>query len=201
MARLISASEEQQRILANIAWEDAAAFFPALAGTALNALTSSVELIVHDNVVGPLPRNIAHGLPQSPRGILSGEGVVFLAGAREVGIELATSLVTNLAEDVNRVLYVPHAYAVPSEIESLQDEFGGRVLEVIGRVYIRCSGNDVLPDLVRRAIGSMICGYSVGWLLNSDLPEGKPCSAIVPIFDGEGWAILGKSVVSPVKKH
>lgn len=201
MARLFSASEEQQGIIADIVSEDAAAFLSADMGEAVKALTSSVELMVHDDVIGPLPRNIAHGLPQSPYEISPDERAVFLSGAREVGMEVAAYLAASLAGDVDKVLYIPHAYAMPAEIESLQDEFGARVLEVIGRVYIRCSGRDIDPELVRRAIGSMMCGYSVGWLLDSDIPEGTPCSAIVPVFDGEGWAILGKSIVSPMKKH
>ncbi len=161
----------------------------------------SLELMVHSDVAGPLPANIGHGLPQSPRCPTSDGGLVFLSGGRTLGLEVATYLVEALSIDASRVLYIPHAYARPDEMKSLQDDFSGNVVEVRGRVYVRSCGPAIEPELVRRALACMIGGYSVAWLLGSDLPDVKPCSAVVPVFDGEGWAVLGQSILPAVKKH
>lgn len=199
MARFFPATEEQRCVIVDIVDRDATVLFPASLNKFIGELASCIELMVHDEVTGPIPQDIAHGLPQSPSQISPDGNIIFLSGAREVGMELATRLAAALEVDDKKTLYVPHAYAAPAEIESLQDEFNGRVLEITGRVYIRYSGPDIAPELIRRALVSMICGYSVGWLLDCDFPVGKPCSAVAPVFDGEGWVILGKSVFSPSK--
>jgi hypothetical protein len=193
MARFFPATEVQQNNIVDIVEKDAAVFFSTDLDSATSTLMPSIELLVHDNVNGPITQDIAHGLYQSPHQISPDGKITFLSGAREVGLELATCLATLLEVNSKKTLYIPHAYALPAEIESLQDRFGGRVLELAGRVYIRCSGPNVDPELVRQALARMMCGYSVGWLLDRDLPTGKPCSAVVPIFDGEGWAICGES--------
>jgi len=200
MARLFPAAEEQRSVIADIVEKDAAVFFSAGLNVTIAGSASSLELMVHDDVSGPIPHDIAHGLPQSPNQISPDGSATFLSGAREVGMELATRLTTILGIDRTKVLYIPHAYAEPAEIESLQDEFNGLAMEMAGRVYIRCSGPNIAPELVRRALVSMIGGYSVAWLLDFDLPEGKPCSAVVSVFDGEGWAIFGKSVFLPIHR-
>jgi len=200
MARLFPISKEQQDGIVDIVEKDASFFSDGLGGEA-GRLAVSTELMVHGDVVGPLPQSLDHGLPQSPRQISSNEGVAFLSGAREIGMEVATCLAAILAMDSNKVLYLPHAYARPTEIDSLQEDFGGLVLEVAGRVYIKGTGPGVQPELLRRALASMICGYSVGWLLDTDLPESMPSSAVVPVFDGEGWAVAGKSILQSIKKH
>ena len=194
MARFFLATEEQRSVIADIVERDASGFFSDNLTRTIEGIASCIELMVHDDVVGPIHQSIAHGLPQSPHQTSSDGSVIYLSGAREVGMDLATRLVAVLEEDRNKVLYIPHAYANPVEIDSLQGEFNGNVLELAGKVYIRFSGPNILPELIRRALASMICGYSVGWLLERDLPAGNPCSAVVPIFDGEGWAVLGKSV-------
>lgn len=195
MARHFLATEEQRSVITDIVERDASDFFSVDLTKTVEGIASSIELMVHDDVVGPIHQNIDHGLPQSPHQVSSDGRVTYLSGARDVGMDLATRLVAVLEADRNKVLYIPHAYAKPTEIDSLQDEFNKNALELAGRVYIRCSGSNIVPDVIRRALASMICGYSVGWLLDCDLPAGNPCSAVVPIFDGEGWAILGKSVL------
>jgi hypothetical protein len=195
MAQFFLATKEQRSVITDIVQRDASGFFSAANLTkTVEGIASCIELMVHDDVVGPIHQSIAHGLPQSPHQVSSDGSVVYLSGAREVGMDLATRLVAVLEVDHNKVLYIPHAYANPVEINSLQGEFNKNVLELAGKVYIRCSGPNIASELIRRALASMICGYSVGWLLDGDLPAGNPCMAVVPIFDGEGWAVLGKSV-------
>lgn len=193
MAHLLPVTDEQRSAIFSIVERDAAEFFLGGLATSIEMDLSYLELMVHNDVISTGHQDIAHGLPKSPRQVLTGGNAVFLSGAREVGIELAIYLAAILEADRNKCLYIPHAYARPAEIVSLQGDFDGRVIAIDERVYIRCSGPSVSPELIRRALASMICAYSVGWLLDREFPRGRPCLAVVPLFDGEGWAIMGKA--------
>jgi hypothetical protein len=112
---------------------------------------------------------------------------------------LAIGLTHFIGLEEGKTLYIPYIYADTSEIESLQEEFDGMATEVNRHVYIRASGTKVMPEALRRALVSTIHNCSVGWFLDGELADGVPLAAFVSTFDGEGWAILGKSVLVDTK--
>ncbi|MDF4004127.1 hypothetical protein P3W33_12055 [Luteibacter sp. PPL552] len=192
MANYFEASKEQRDAITAIVLEDSAVFFQNAGSALAEMVNRPIELMVHDHVTGPVPSNLAHGLPQSPVEDLHEDGrITFLSGGRDVALQLSTQLQRCLVENIEKILLIPHAYATINEISSLQDDFDGNVVEVNGRVYVKTSAGSASIEVLRRALSSMIGCYSVGWLLTRDFPEGSPCSAIVSVFDGEGWALVG----------
>ena len=197
MANIFEVSEQQRDAIIDIVRESWTTFF--IEGYPPQTVTTNIPigLMVHDHVNGPLPTNLAHGLPQSPVEDLSSTGqVTFLTGGRQVALELASRLQILLGEDMEKVLYIPHAYANVDEIPSLQEDFDGNVVKVNDKVFVKISGSSVSIEVIRKALGSMIGCYSVGWVVTPDLPDARFCSAIVPVFDGEGWALVGRQSYS-----
>lgn len=154
---------------------------------------SRVELLVHKEVKHPLDLDISQAIPDSPT-VPSLDGrITLVAGGMAVGGSLSVNLSTMISEDNQLTLLVPHAYAVPSEIASLQEDFDGNVVTFSDNVYIIFRSDQADPEIVRRAFASMIGCYSVAWLFDDAGALTRPVAAMVSIFDGDGFALMARS--------
>ncbi|URL58176.1 hypothetical protein IM816_16500 [Luteibacter flocculans] len=154
---------------------------------------SSVELLVHEAVRHPVDGDISQGIPETPTAPSLGGRVTLLTGAMAVGSSFAASLSAAISRNDRLRLLVPHAYAVPTEVASLQDDFGGNVVTFSEGVYVTFRSGHAGPEIVRRALASMIGGYSVAWLFDDGEALYHPVIAAVPIFDGDGFALVARS--------
>lgn len=64
------------------------------------------------------------------------------------------------------------------------------------RVYVIFSPERADPEIIRRALASMIGGYSVAWLFDDAGALIHPVGAVIPIFDGDGFALMAPSQTS-----
>jgi len=157
---------------------------------------SSVELLVHEVVSRPVDEDISHAILDSPT-VPSLDGrVTLMAGAMAVGSALSASFSMAISRNDCLRFLVPHAYAVPNEVASLQDDFDGNIVAFSDRVYVMFSAGHTDPEIVRRALASMIGGYSVAWLFDDAGALVRPAVALVPIFDGDGFALVARSRTS-----
>jgi hypothetical protein len=116
-----------------------------------------------------------------------------MAGAMAVGSSVAASLSSAISRNSSLRLLVPHAYAVPKEVDSLQDDFDENVAVFPGGVYVMFKSGRTEAETVRRALASMIGCYSVAWLFDDADAMSSPVIAIVPVFDGDGIAMMSSS--------
>lgn len=121
--------------------------------------------------------------------------VTLMSGAMSVRSSLSDSLSRAISSNNRPRLLVPHAYALPHEVASLQEDFDGNVVTFSERVYVSISSGDADAQIVRRALACMIGCYSVAWLFE-DAALVHPVIAIVPIFDGDGFALVAPSRTS-----
>jgi hypothetical protein len=157
---------------------------------------SSVELCVHEAACQPVDGDIFQAIPESPT-VSSPDGrVTLLVGAMAVGGALAASLSVAISSDDRLTLLVPHAYAMPSEVESLQDSYGGSVVTFSENVYVRFDCWHADPEIIRGALTNMIGGYSVAWLFDDAGALARPVVAVVSVFDGDGFALIAGSRTS-----
>lgn len=154
---------------------------------------SSVELLVHKAVHIHAAGGLNHALPDTPSAPSMDDRVTLMTGAMAVGRSFAASLSLAISKNNTLRLLVPHAYAVPKEVDSLQDDFDGNVAVFPGGVYVMFKRGRTESETVRRALGSMIGCYSVAWLFDDADVLTSPVIAIVPIFDGDGFAIMSSS--------
>jgi hypothetical protein len=63
-------------------------------------------------------------------------------------------------------------------------------IELEGHLWVRFSGREVDPELIRRSLATMLGAYSVAWLVAGPEIHSRPITAFVSVFDGEGWAVL-----------
>ncbi|QWT21253.1 hypothetical protein KPL74_04455 [Bacillus sp. NP157] len=113
---------------------------------------AAVELIVHRSVQPPVEQELSHALADTPTLQGADGDVTVMTGAMVVGAAVATRLAATLAWDNRLTLVVPHAFAIPSEVESLQAEFEGRVVAYNDQVLIRFGNDEATPESIRRAI-------------------------------------------------
>ena len=157
---------------------------------------SSVELVVHEAIQTPVVGDISHAIPDTPT-VSSLDGhVTLMTGAMAVGESFAVSLSAAIARDDQLTFVVPHAYALANEVASLQDDFGRNVVTFFGKVYVTFRSGHADPEMVRRALASMIGGYSVAWLFDDAEALVRPVVAVVPIFDGDGFGLVAQSRTS-----
>ena len=154
---------------------------------------SSVELLVHEAIKHPVDGDIKHAIPETPTAPSLDGRVTHMPGATAVARCFAASLSLAISRNDRLRLLAPHAYAVPSEVDSLQDDFDGNVVSFSERVYVTFKAGRVDPEIVRRALASMIGGYSVAWLFDDAEALTNPVIAIVSIFDGDGFALMARS--------
>jgi hypothetical protein len=147
------------------------------------AFEEAAVIVVRQEFDGAIPDNLAHGLPPGPP--VTGAPVTAVDNA------LATAMARFLAVETRASLHVPLPLAIPSELEKLRGKFGDRVYELKGRVWVRFSGREVDPELIRRSLATMLGAYSVAWLVVGPEIHSRPITAFVSVFDGEGWAVLG----------
>jgi hypothetical protein len=157
---------------------------------------SSVELVVHGAIRHPVDGDISHAIPETPTAPSLDGRMTLMTGAMAVGSAFAASLSMAISKDDRLRFLVPHAYAVPSEVPSLQDDFGGNVVTFSEGVYVAFGSGHTDPEIVRRALASMIGGYSVAWLFDDADVLVHPVAAVVPIFDGDGFALVARSRTS-----
>lgn len=157
---------------------------------------SSVELLVHEAVCHPVDGDISNAIPETPTTPSLDGQVTLMTGAMTVGSSLAKSLSTAVSRNDHLRLLVPHAYATSEEVASLQDDFGGNVCAFSKGVYVTFRSGHTDPEIVRRALASMIGGYSVAWLFDDAGALSHPVIAVVPIFDGDGFALVAPSPTS-----
>jgi hypothetical protein len=157
---------------------------------------SSVELLVHEAIKHPVDGDIKHAIPETPTAPSLDGRVTLMTGAMAVGRCFAASLSLAISRNDRLRLLVPHAYAVPNEVASLQGDFGGNVVTFSEGVYVTFRAGHVDPEIVRRALASMIGGYSVAWLFDDAGALAHPVIAVVPIFDGDGFALMARSRTS-----
>lgn len=161
-----------------------------------NDFQSSVELLVHEAIRHSVDGDINHAIPETPTERSLDGRVTLMSGAMDVGRSFAASLSMAISRNDGLRLLVPHAYAVPNEVASLQDDFGGNVVTFSERVYVTFKSGHADPEIVRRALASMIGGYSVAWLFDDAGALAHPVVAVVPIFDGDGFALVARSRTS-----
>lgn len=154
---------------------------------------SSVELLVHEAISRPVDVDISHAIPDSPTEPSLDGRVALMTGAMAVGRALAANLSMAISKNDCLRLLVPHAYAVPSEVASLQDDFGGNVVAYSDAAYVLFSAGRADPEIIRRALASMIGSYSVAWLFNDAGTLVSPVVAVIPVFDGDGFALMAQS--------
>jgi len=157
---------------------------------------SSVELLVHEAISHPVDEDISRGIPESPTVPSVGGQVTLMAGAMAVGSALAVSLSVAISKNDCLSFLVPHAYALPNEVASLQDRYGGNVVTFSEKVYVMFNPGCADPEIIRRALTRMIGGYSVAWLFDDGGGLDHPVLAVVPIFDGDGFALMARSRTS-----
>ena len=157
---------------------------------------SSVELLVHESISHSVEEDISFGISDSPTvPALGGRGTL-MVGAMSVYRALATNISTAISENDRLTFLVPHAYAIPSEADSLQGTFGGNVVTFNDGVYVKFRDTSFDPEIIRRAMASMIGCYSVAWLFDDGEALVHPVVAVVPIFDGDGFALVAPSRTS-----
>lgn len=154
---------------------------------------SSVELLVHQAIRHSVDGDISHAIPETPTESSLHGRVTLMTGAMAVGSAFAASLSRAISRNDRLRLLIPHAYAVPNEVASLQDDFGGNVVTFSERVYVALRFGHADPEIVRRALASMIGSYSVAWLFDDAGALFHPVVAVVPIFDGDGFALMAPS--------
>jgi hypothetical protein len=153
---------------------------------------ASMELIVHASIRGPIDQYIFQAIPASPVVPLPGGGMTLAEGAMAVGSALAASLGQAITANQQMRLLVPHAYAVPKEVDALQGRYGGNAVIFSDNVYVAFSAGHADPVIIRRALARMIGGYSVAWLFDDNGSLVRPVAAVVRIFDGDGFALIGR---------
>lgn len=153
---------------------------------------ASMELIVHASIRGPIDQDIFQAIPASPVVPLSGGCMTLAEGAMAVGSALAAGLGAAITANQQMRLLVPHAYAVPKEVDALQSRYGGNAVIFSDNVYVAFSAGTADPGIIRRAFARMICGYSVAWLFSDNGSLVRPVAAVVRIFDGDGFALIGR---------
>jgi len=161
-----------------------------------NDFESSVELLVHEAIRRPVDGDISHGIPETPTAPSLDGRATLMTGAMAVGSSFAASLSMAISASDCVRLFVPHAYAMPNEVESLQDRYGGNVVAFSENVYVMFNSGCADPEIIRRALTRMIGGYSVAWLFDDGETLVHPVVAIVPIFDGDGFALMARSRTS-----
>lgn len=154
---------------------------------------SSIELLIHQAVHLHVDGDIGQAIPETPSAPSAGGRVTLMTGAMAVGRSFAASLSLAISRNNSLRLLVPHAYAVPKEVDSLQDDFDGNVVAFPGGVYVMFKSGRTEAETVRRALASMIGCYSVAWLFDDADALSSPVIAIVPVFDGDGFAIMSSS--------
>lgn len=191
MTLVVDASTTQRRDIAVIVADDVKRQ-PLGPGMIIpDGFDSVVRLMAHPEARIPESGLLSTALGGMPT-IASSDGrVTFLSGAIQVGAALAVSLSEAILADPTLSLWIPHGYAVPGEIASLQPKFGAHAVAVGGHVYMKFQGAGIEPELIRRALASMIGCYSVGWLVSAAPGQYVAKLAIVPIFDGDGFALVG----------
>jgi len=157
---------------------------------------SWVELLVHESIRHPVDGDISQAIPETPTAPSLDGQVTLMTGAMAVGRSFAATLSLAISRNDRLRLLVPHAYAVPNEVASLQHDFGGNVVIFSEGVYVTFSSGHTDPEIVRRALASMIGGYSVAWLFDDADALVRPVVAVVPIFDGDGFALIARSRTS-----
>lgn len=155
---------------------------------------SSVELLVSGRIQGPVDGDIFHGIPDSPAVPMLGGRITLAEGSMAVRSALAESLSRAISANEQVVLLVPHAYALPKEVESLQSRYGGNMAIFSDNVYVAFSADCADSQIIRRALARMIGAYSVAWIFNDAEVLAQPVAAVVSVFDGDGFALVGRSV-------
>jgi hypothetical protein len=191
MTRIVDASAIQRRDITAIVADDVEREPLGSRMIIPDGFDSVVRLMAHPEARIPESGLLSTALGGMPT-IASSDGrVTFLSGAMQVGAALAGSLSEAIQADPTLSLWIPHGYAVPGEIASLQPTYEGHAVVVGGHVYMKFQGAGIEPELIRRALASMIGCYSVGWLVSAAAGPAVARLAIVPIFDGDGFALGG----------
>lgn len=150
----------------------------------------SIDLLVHEAVRHVIDQDIFQAISDSPAvPALDGLGTL-VVGGMAVGKSLAENLAEMISSDARLTLLVPHAYAIPDEVATLQDDFDDSVVAFSDKVYVIFKGLRANAEIIRRALASMIGGYSVAWLFDDEGALACPAAAIVSIFDGDGFAVV-----------
>lgn len=189
---LVRAASLQEAALKAIIEADALANFHDIAKGDLAAIVANVCLLTHAEVGEMVPASdLLQGLEQSPVAI-SGDGVVsLLTGANDVASHLSSELSMLLHDDATATLQVPHAYATQAEIDSLVARNHIPMRVQADQVYYCFDAMNCESELIRKSLGSTIAMHSVAWVFSGAGHNKKPALALVPIFDGDGWALAG----------
>jgi hypothetical protein len=62
--------------------------------------------------------------------------------------------------------------------------------------YVTFNAGCADPEIIRRALTRMIGCYSVAWLFDDAGTLVRPAVAVIPIFDGDGFALMARSRTS-----
>jgi hypothetical protein len=178
-------SPPQKERIRKIVQEDADFWGYARFADGGNACSQKITIVVRQGYRGSLPENLFHGL--SP---------IRVDDKAQLSVEVGTALAARLASllrsgTIAASFHIPIPLSVPSEIDAVRKKFGDRVYELKGRLLVPFSAPEGEPESIRRGLVGLLGAYSVAWLLaGSDIPS-KPIAALVSIFDGEGWGVLG----------
>jgi len=159
----------------------------------MHVLQASIDLLVLSSMASDIPQDIAHGIPPPSLRNAPSHHPGGLTGATSLGGLVASGLNRAISSDRRMTLLVPHAYALPSEVDSLQEDFGGNVIALGENVYVRFESGRSTAETIRRALASMISGFSVAWLFADAGALVEPRLALVPIFDADGFAVLART--------
>jgi hypothetical protein len=196
MLKSLLPTQKQQTSITDIVTEDIKCHQFGHALSIPDDFQSSVELLVHEAICQPVEGDISHAIPETPTVSLLDGRVSVMEGSMAVGRSVASSLSTAISRNDRLRLLVPHAYAVAEEVASLQDKFDGNVVTFSEKVYVTFSFARTEPEIIRRALASMIGGYSVAWLFDDATALLHPVAAFVPIFDGDGFALVARTRTS-----
>lgn len=157
----------------------------------------SIDVLVLSSMADAIPQDLAHGIPPPLARGTPGDHPGELTGATSLGGLVASRLDRAISAGGKMALLVPHAYALPREVESLQKEFGGNVVALGTNVFVRFESGRSTAETIRGALANMICGFSVAWLFADAGAPLEPVLALVSIFDADGFAIAA----SPEFEH
>lgn len=191
-AALVHAASSQEAALKALILTSALATFPEMAEADFSSVLADIRLLVHAEIGNTAStHDLTLGLEHSPT-VTSGDGVVaLLTGANEVDGHLSSALSVFVRGNVAASLLIPHAYAIADEIDSLVARNHIPMRFQGGHVYYCFDAKNSTPESINKALSSSIAMYPVAWVFSVVGQDCKPILAIIPVFDGDGWALAG----------
>jgi hypothetical protein len=190
---LIGTSSIQTSILNTLVRENALTMFPEMVKEGLSLELTKTSLLLHMDA-GVLARahSLSSGLEFSPTAPTADGSVFRSTGAGEVDACLASALAALFHNDHALSLLVPHAYAKEDELQSLQIRAKVPARFLGGHVHYCFDATNSEAGSITKALGSGLAMYSVSWLVRGNGCQNKPVLAMVPVFDGDGWGLMGE---------